>query len=49
MTDVTLHLFFVVVALVLFILEGLGVPSHPRFNFIGWGLFALTCALFLVR
>ena len=36
---VSLHLFIVVLALVLFLLAGLGVPEHPRFRFIGFGLF----------
>lgn len=37
---VTLSLFLVVLALVLFALAGLGIPTHPRFQYIGWGLFA---------
>lgn len=36
---VTLRLFAVVLALVLFLLAGLGVPEGPRFKFVGWGLF----------
>lgn len=35
----TLRLFVVVLALVMFLLAGLGVPSSPRFQFLGWGLF----------
>lgn len=37
---VTISLFLVVLALVLFALAGLGIPSPQRFQFIGWGLFA---------
>ena len=37
---VTIGLFLAVLALVLFALEGLGVPSTPRFQYLGWGLFA---------
>lgn len=37
---VTLSLFLVVLALVLFALAGLGLPSSPRFQYLGWGLFA---------
>jgi hypothetical protein len=36
---VTLHLFVLVLALVLFVLAGLGVPEHARFRYIGFGLF----------
>jgi hypothetical protein len=36
---VTLGLFLVVLALVLFALAGLGIPNPPRFQFIAWGLF----------
>lgn len=39
--------FLQVLALVLFALAMLGVPSHPRFNF-GWGgAFCLTLAWFV--
>lgn len=33
------HEFLVVLALVLFLLAGIGVPESPRFRYIGWGLF----------
>lgn len=36
---VTLRLFMVVVALVFFLLAGLGIPSPPRLQWLGWGLF----------
>lgn len=36
---ITLHLFLFVLALVFFLLAGVGVPAPPRLNFIGWGLF----------
>lgn len=29
---------FLIAALVLFVLAGMGVPSPTRFQFIGWGL-----------
>jgi hypothetical protein len=45
---VTIHLFLIVLALVLFALAGLGVPSPPRFNFLGWGLFCLTLSQMIV-
>lgn len=35
----SIHLFLFVLALVFFALAGLGVPSHPRIQYIGWGLF----------
>lgn len=34
-----LHLLLFVLALVLFLLAGLGVPEAPKFRYIGWGLF----------
>jgi hypothetical protein len=34
-----------VFALVLFILAGLGVPTPPRFNLIGWGLACWVAAI----
>jgi hypothetical protein len=34
-----LALIFLVLAMVLFLLFGLGVPEHPRFKYLGWGLF----------
>jgi hypothetical protein len=36
---VTLHLFILVLALVLFFLAALGVPEHPRFHYVAAGLF----------
>ena len=41
----TLHLIFVILALVFFALATLGVPGHPRFSFTNAGLFFLTLAL----
>jgi hypothetical protein len=46
---ITIHLFLLVLALVLFALAGLGVPSHPRFNFIGWGLFCVTASFVVFK
>lgn len=34
-----IHLFLEVLALVLFVLAGLGIPNPPRFQFVAWGLF----------
>lgn len=45
--QVTLRLVFAVVALLLFLFAGLGIPEHPRIHFIGWGLFFLTLAFFV--
>lgn len=42
-----LILFLDVLALVLFFLATLGVPSPPRFNLIAAGLFCLTLAKLL--
>lgn len=42
--SVSIHLFLIVLALVLFALTGLGIPNPPRVNFLGWGLFCLTLA-----
>jgi hypothetical protein len=36
------RVFLEVVAAVLFLLAGIGVPEAPKFKFIGWGLFLLT-------
>lgn len=44
---VTVRLIFAVLALLLFLFAGLGIPEHPRFRFIGFGLFFLTLAFFL--
>lgn len=44
---VSMRLVFAVAALILFILAGLGVPQHPRFQYIGWGLAFLVLAFFL--
>jgi len=46
---ITLHLFLVVLALVLFALSGLGVPEPPRIRFIAWGLFSWLLATVVVR
>jgi hypothetical protein len=40
-------LILLVFAFVLFVLAGLGIPSSPRFNFIGWGLACATLAVLL--
>lgn len=45
---VTLRLFLLVLALVLFALAGLNVPTHPRFQYLGWGLFCLTLSQFVM-
>lgn len=37
-----LDLFLKVFALIMFGLAALGVPSHPRFNYVAAGLCALT-------
>lgn len=42
--SVTLKFFLLVLALVLFLLAGLGVPEHPRFRYIGFGLFCWLLA-----
>ena len=44
---VSLDLFLEVGGTVLFILAGLGIPDHPRFRYIGWGL-ALWSLSFLL-
>lgn len=44
----TLHLFLMILALVLFLLAGLGIPNPPRFQFLGFGLFCWLLAT-LVR
>jgi hypothetical protein len=44
-----LTLILFVFAFVLFVLAGLGVPSSPRFNFIGWGLACVALAVLLER
>jgi hypothetical protein len=32
---------------VLFLLAGIGIPEHPRFRYLGFGLFFLTlCFIF---
>lgn len=45
---VTLRLIFAVLALLLFLFAGIGVPEHPRFRYLGFGLFFLTLAFFVV-
>ena len=42
-------MFLLVLALVLFFLAMLNVPSSPRFNFIGGGLFCCTLAYLIAR
>jgi hypothetical protein len=42
------HEFLIVLALVLFLLAGLGIPEAPRFRFVGWGLFCWLLS-YLVR
>jgi hypothetical protein len=44
-----IRLILLVLALVLFFLAGVGIPEHPRFKYIGWGLFCLTLAYFFVK
>jgi hypothetical protein len=44
---ITVRLFLLVLALVLFVLAGLGVPEHTRFRYIGFGLAAWTFASLL--
>jgi len=36
-----------IVAIVLFVLAGLGTASPPRLNWLGWGLACLTLAMLL--
>ena len=33
-----------VIAFLLFVLAGLGIPPHPRIQWLGWGLAALVLA-----
>lgn len=42
-----LHLIFLVLAFVLFLLAGIGVVGTTRYNLIGLGLAFLTLALWL--
>jgi hypothetical protein len=44
----SIRLIFAVLALILFVLAGLGVPEKPSFRYIGWGLAFLTLAFFLL-
>lgn len=44
-----LILFLLVLALVLFVLAGLGIPNPPKFQFIGFGLAAWLFAEILMR
>jgi len=41
---ITIRLFLMVLALVLFVLAGLGIPEPARFRFIGFGLAAYVLA-----
>jgi hypothetical protein len=43
----TLPFILRIVALVFFGLAGLGVPTHPRVQFIGWGLFCTLLSYML--
>ena len=36
--QLSVHLLLFVIAVVFFILAGLGVPEAPRLRYIGWGL-----------
>ena len=44
---ISVHLFLFVLALVFFLLAGLGLPEPSRVRFLGWGLFcwALSSAI----
>jgi NhaP-type Na+/H+ or K+/H+ antiporter len=46
--QVTLRIVFAVLAFVLFVLAGLGVPEKPNFHYGWWGLAFLTLAFFLL-
>jgi hypothetical protein len=46
---VTLRLFLVVLALVLFALAGLGIPEPPRVRYLAWGLFFWLLSTLVVR
>lgn len=39
---VPIHLFMLVLSLVFFVLNGLGVPETPKLHYLGWGLFFFT-------
>jgi hypothetical protein len=41
----TVHLIFLLIALIFFALAGLGIPSHPRLGFLPWGLFFFALAV----
>jgi len=43
------NLILMVFAFVLFVLAGLGIPSPPRFNLLGWGLACWVLAEILGR
>ena len=43
------NLILMVFAFVLFVLAGLGIPSPPRFNLLGWGLACWVFAEILGR
>lgn len=45
--EATLRVVFAVLALLLFLLAGLGIPEPPRIRFVPWGLVFLTLAFFL--
>jgi len=45
----TLHLFLLMLALVLFLLAAIGVPEHPRFRYIGAGLFFWLLSSMITR
>ena len=44
---VGLKTLFAVLAFLLFVLAGLGIPEATRFKYVGWGLASLTLAFFL--
>lgn len=47
--NVTVHLFLIVLALVMFLLAGLGVPANPRFQWLGFGLFFWLLSTLVIR
>jgi len=44
-----LALILLIFGFVLFVLAGLGVPTPPRLNLLGWGLACVTLAVILER
>ena len=43
------RLFLIVLALVFFMLAGLGIPAPPRLQWLGWGLFFYALAEVFVK